>query len=95
MPMGKGTYGSKVGRPPKKKAKAKATPKAKKPMNKYRDNPKAKNMTSVQKAMLRERIINKAAGMNAADRKKYIETLRKQGITPSSIGVGSNLKLKK
>ena len=31
MPMGKGTYGSKVGRPAKKKTKAKAKPK-KKPM---------------------------------------------------------------
>lgn len=31
MPYGKGTYGSKVGRPPKKKTKAKAKPK-KKPM---------------------------------------------------------------
>jgi len=31
MPMGKGTYGSKVGRPAKKKTKVKAKPK-KKPM---------------------------------------------------------------
>ncbi len=31
MPMGKGTYGSKVGRPAKKKTKSKAKPK-KKPM---------------------------------------------------------------
>ena len=31
MPMGKGTYGTKVGRPTKKKTKAKAKPK-KKPM---------------------------------------------------------------
>jgi hypothetical protein len=31
MPMGKGTYGTKVGRPAKKKTKAKAKPK-KKPM---------------------------------------------------------------
>lgn len=30
MPMGKGTYGSKVGRPPKKKKKAKKSKKGKK-----------------------------------------------------------------
>lgn len=30
MPMGKGTYGSKVGRPPKKKKKAKKPKKSKK-----------------------------------------------------------------
>ena len=30
MPMGKGTYGSKVGRPPKKKKKTKKTKKGKK-----------------------------------------------------------------
>ena len=33
MPMGKGTYGSKVGRPPKKKKKAK---KSKKGKSKYK-----------------------------------------------------------
>ena len=30
MPQGKGTYGSKVGRPPKKKSKPKSKPKSKK-----------------------------------------------------------------
>jgi hypothetical protein len=54
--------------------------------------PNTKNMTAAQKAMARERIIKKAAGMTPAARKKYIASLKAKGISPATIGQRTNKK---
>ena len=54
--------------------------------------PSTKNMTALQKTMARQRIIKKAASMTPAARKKYIASLKAKGISPSTIGQGTNKK---
>jgi len=54
--------------------------------------PNTKNMTAAQKAMARQRIVKKASSMTPAARKKYIASLKAKGISPSTIGQGTNKK---
>ena len=49
-----------------------------------------KEMTPAQKAIMREQIINKAKSLTGEERKKYIESLKAKGISPSTIGFGTN-----
>jgi hypothetical protein len=39
---------------------------------------------------MREQIINKAKSLTGEERKKYIESLKAKGISPSTIGFGTN-----
>lgn len=64
MPQGKGTYGSKVGRPPKKKTTARP-----KQFNKHRDP------GAVQRAMKKEAAERKK---DAAFAKKYLTSKKKK-----------------
>jgi hypothetical protein len=53
-------------------------------MNNYNE------MTPAQKAMMRERIVKEASKLTGEERKKYIESLKAKGISPSTIGFGTN-----